>query len=184
MATWSLREAACYVHNVDPDDREKDILPRSTFPPAQTYYWLKKEFEKHRLHKVEDDADGPRFSPGTLMRHLNDKGKRFNKCVFSAYNNHGDSTGPSDKNTKTFYAYRRASKRIHDLYPHLRKSQVALLLTDLPVHFEKWSLPRRRPITIQKYFDPRWKDSSGRPKKTESDLPQIDWPELVKNLTK
>ena len=67
MATWSLCEAAYYVHNLDPLESKRALDPKSIFPPAKTYFWLIKEYRNERLQSVFDDSGNPRFTPGTLI---------------------------------------------------------------------------------------------------------------------
>ena len=185
MASWSLKEAAYYVHNLDPTCPDVEIQPRSTSLPSKTYFWLEKELSKGRIHPVIDDGDEePRFSPGTIMRHLDDKEKYFHKPVLNAYNNHGVSPGPSAANTKAKYIYMKAAKLIHAQYPSLPKTQVAKLLKQLPARMGDKSLPPYKAATIRKYLSTLdWPSKGGRPPKSEKIEPHIDWAALVKELS-
>ena len=165
MATWSLCEAAYYVHNLDPLESKRALDPKSRYPPAKTYFWLIKEYRRGRLPNVVDDLANPRFTPGTLMRCLNDNDKPFNRSVLSAYMKHGDGTGPSSKNKNAKFLYKKAATEIRALYPDLRKGQIVTLLTELPVHYDSELPLIYQPITIRKYINDLWKGDPGRPKK-------------------
>lgn len=182
-ATWSLKEAAYYVHNLDPTLSDVEIQPTSTSLPSVTYYWLQKELNKRLLQPVSDDGDkDPRFSPGTIMRHLENNKKHFDKSVLNAYNNHGVSPGPTASNTKAKFKYQKAAKLIHDQYSSLPKTQVAELLTQLPAHMGDNSLSLVAQKTIQSYLVPCWTGKEGRPPNNKKIKPNIDWSALVKKL--
>ena len=75
-ASWSLKEAAHLVHEINPNTNPVELKGTSDHPVDRTYVWLKKEYGKGRLYAAMGDAENPRFSPGTLMRHMVEK-KRF-----------------------------------------------------------------------------------------------------------
>ena len=184
MSTWSLSEAAHYVHNLDPATSVEQLLPRSTSHASKTFYWLKKELDRGRIRPVVDEGDGePRFIPGTIMRHLEDMKHGFHKPVLKAYLNHGVTTGPSDANKEAKFLYRKAATAIREQYPQIRKAQVAGLLTELPVHLKDgMTLPSFSAVTIRKHLKGLWTGVNGRPRKGEEDLPKLDWATIVKKL--
>ena len=184
MSTWSLREAAYYVHNLDPVTSNIKISPKSGSRPSKTYFWLKKELDWRRIKPVVVDSDREkRFSPGTIMRHLEAKGQGFQKAVLNAYLKHGAMPGPSDVNKIAKIIYIKAALAIREQHPKIRKAQAAKLLTQLPAHMGDKSLPSFSEVTIRKYLNIReWPGKPGRPPKGEGVLPDIDWASIVKKL--
>lgn len=187
MSTWSLREAAYYVHNLDSTVPGVLISPKSRSRPSKTYFWLKKELDRGRIRPVVVDDEGKqRFSPGTIMRHLDEMGQGFHKPVLKAYLKHGVLTGPTDANKDAKFTYQRAAVAIRERHPKVRKAQVAELLTQLPQHMgdigDK-SLPGFSAVTIRKHLNiSEWPGKPGRPPKGEDQLPKIDWSAIVKKL--
>lgn len=183
MSTWSLFEAACYVHNLDPQTIEKPLLANSTQRHVKTYFWLLKEFDRKRIWRAPNtEGDEPRFIPGTITRHLIEKEKCFYKPVHDAYLKHGATTGPSSMNAEAKRIYRYAGAILRNMHPSIRKTQVAQLLVDLPVHLKDKTLPSYGEMAIRRYLKDDWPAQPGRPPKGEDQLPEIDWPELVKQL--
>jgi len=183
MSTWSLFEAACYVHNLDPQTIKKSLSEKSTARHAKTYYWLVKEFDRQRIYAVPNVGDDEaQFIPGTIMRHMIEKGKAFHRPVNDAYLKDGVTTGPSAMNAEAKRVYRYAAAIIKRQHPAIRKTQVARLLVDLPSHMADRSLPGYGEMAIRRYLKDMWPAQPGRPKKGEDVLPKIDWPALVKQL--
>lgn len=107
QATWSLEEAAHLVHAVNPVTQPVKLSDRSKDPVARTFFWLKKEYEKDRLFSIAGDEQTPRFIPGTLMRHMEDKGRFISKVVRNMYDvAHGhpglEGLGPWASTQRTF----------------------------------------------------------------------------------
>ena len=97
-----------------------------------------KEYAKGDLVKAGGTDVEPKFSPGTLMRRLVEKGYPVSSRIQSAYDKKGHFRGPHTINLEAIVDYRRAAKLIWDQYPKLTIPQMA----DVLRLYAKWSLAR------------------------------------------
>ncbi len=164
QSTWSLKEAAHLVHSVNPVKNPAVIVDTSDDPVSRTFYWLKKEFEKDRLYPIGDDDENPRFSPGTLMRHLEEKGHYVSPGVRHMYDAAHGHYGMSSINSDTREVYVSAADLIWEDDPDRPAATVAKELIDLPNFFTKYRLLRPSPDTIRKWLRGRGPGKKGRPK--------------------
>ena len=183
QATWSIREAAYLVNEQDPLSSNIEILATSTSPVSQTYYWLRKEYEKGNLIKVDGTDEEPRFSPGTLMRRLIEEGRHVSSRIQSVYDNRGKIKGPHKINLEAILVYRKAAKLIWDQHPKLTLSHMAKVLTGLPSHMTSSALALRSRVTIKNYLKGLSPNKPGRPPKGSTNTKEIDLAEIVKNMT-
>jgi hypothetical protein len=193
-ATWSIREAACLVNDVDPTDSTIKILPKSISPVSKIFYWLQKEIEHGHLTKVAVSDDEPRFSPGTIMRSLKErgpgtilgsqrkKGWDVPKSLETAYNNHGKVKGPHKLNLEGILIYRRAAELGWRICPEMTKETMAKRLFDLPHHCENYKLPTVKVATIRKYLKGIGSTKAGRPRKGTQAAAAIDLAEIAKKI--
>ena len=181
-ATWSIREAAYLVNEQDPLCSEIEISDKFTNTVSKTYYWLMKEYLKGSLTKVAGTDDVPRFSPGTLMRRLSEKGHSVSSRIQTAYDNRGHTTGPHRINREATPIYRMAAKLGWDQNPKATLSQMADALTWLPSYMTSTALPSRSPVTIKNYLKGLSPNGPGRPKGGTSPV-EIDLAKIVKNMT-
>jgi hypothetical protein len=186
LSSWTLRQAAFYVHNVNPNSYTKDILDQQTnFPPALTYNWLLKERAKYRL-TPSNEIDGEEvYSPGSIMRHLRERGRSFVEEVYTAYDNHFqgiNQTGPTTAQRKQKRKYQEAARYLKDLHPGLTNAEIADVLEQLPTR-----LPNHKLLRFSKGTLKNWTSEAvgsgkrGRPKDSEKyhlPLDQIDWEEM------
>ena len=151
-ATWSLEEAAHLVHEFNPDTNPVELSETSSDPVCRTYYWLKKEYGNGRLYNVSGTELEPRFSPGTLMRHLEEKNHYVSKVVWNIYGAaHGQK---QDTKSSAYYReiYVNTAKLIWAEQPNRHTTYVVENLIDLPRHFTKFYLPTYAKSTIRKWL--------------------------------
>ena len=134
QATWSIEEAAFLANEQDPLSSGIEISPHYASPVSKTYYWLKKEYDRGRLWKVAGTDDDPRFSPGTLMRRLVEKGRKISPRLLRANEKQGQVTGPHEINLRAVVEYRKAAHQLWGRHPNLTLDQAADVLTGLPSH--------------------------------------------------
>jgi hypothetical protein len=123
-ATWSLEEAAHLVHERDPEISHVEINEHSTSPVCKTYFWLKKEYEKGLLHRLSGSESDPRFSPGTLMRHLKDQGHFVSAPVRKIYDASHGTPGPKLSSGEAKDIYRSTARIIWKQDPNLPAAQM------------------------------------------------------------
>ena len=177
-ATWSLQEAAHLVHGVNPVKDTVEISETSSHSVSRTYFWLRKEFIKGRLTQVGGDAASPRFSPGTLMRHLNDKGRFVSPEIRQMYDAAHGQWGPKGLVAEAKGHYLRAAELFWKDDPDMPSARVAEVLVNLPSEFSKNYLPRFAVSTIRKWLRGKGPGKPGRPrsggkKSVEPDLGKI-----------
>jgi hypothetical protein len=183
-ATWSLEEAAHLVHERDPEISHVEINEHSTNPVCKTYFWLKKEYEKGRLHLLAGCESGPRFSPGTLMRHLKEHGHYVAASVRRLYDTSHGIPGPKLSSEKVRETYRAAASFIWQQCPNLPKVQMSNLLVGLPQVWTKGYLPSYASGTIRKWLKDIGPSQPGRPKKISDDEPIPDLKLVAAQLEK
>ena len=181
LATWSIREAAYLVNELDPLCSGIEISAKFANPVSKTYYWLKKEYLTGNLTKVAGTDDEPRFSPGTLMRRLSEKGHSVPSRIQTAYDNRGQTTGPHKINLEATPIYRMAASLIWDQYPTVTLWQMADVLSGLRSYMTSSALPSRMPVTIRKYLKGLSPNKPGRPK-GGTDPVEVDLAEIGKNM--
>ena len=184
QATWSLEEAAHLTHGVNPVIRPVKLSEKSSDPVVRTFFWLKKELGKGRLYANAEDEDGPRFSPGTLMRHMKDNDRFVNQEVLKIYNIAHRQPGPSGLSADAKNTYLAAADIIWKDYPNMPIGKVAKCLADLPQLFTEYVLPRYSPGTIRKWLMGKGSRKAGRPKSKTKDATKIDLAKVVKKLEK
>ena len=184
QATWSIREAAYLVNEQDPLSSDIEISPHYASPVSKTYYWLKKEYDRDRLLMVAGTDDEPRFSPGTLIRRLVEKGRKISPRLLRANEKQGQVTGPHQINLEAVVVYRKAAHQLWSRHPNLTLDHAADVLTGLPSHMTSVALPTRSPVTIKNYLKGLSPNRAGRPRKSSTVMEEIDLAEIVKNMTR
>lgn len=184
-ASWSMEEAAHLVHETNPETNPVKLEGTTSDPIDRTYIWLKKEYGKNRLYAViGKDVDSPRFSPGTLMRHMK-KNKRFvSSKVQKIYNVAHGLPGAAGLSAEARKIYLDAADLIWQQLPDLPAARMAKMLTDLPEYFPMNQLPRYAEGTIRKWLKGRGPGKPGRPSKTAlgNESPNLD--EIASKLGK
>jgi hypothetical protein len=183
-ATWSLQEAAHLVHERDPVNSHVEIDENSTNPVCKTYFWLKKEYEKDRLHLLAGSKSDPRFSPGTLMRHLEQHGHHVSASVRKLYDASHGTPGPKLSSGEAKEIYRAAALYIWQQCPNLPAAQMGDLLVGLPQVWTKGYLPSYGSGTIRKWVMDIGPGKPGRPKKISDDEPIPDLKLVAAQLEK
>ena len=183
-ATWSLEEAAHLVHERNPVILPIEIDENLANPVCKTYFWLKKEYERKRLFRLAGSESDPRFSPGTLMRHLEDHGHFVSAHVRKVYDASHGTPGPKLSSGEAKDIYRSVAKIIWKQCPNLTSAQMGKLLVDLPQHFAKRYLPSYASGTIRKWLKGRGPGKPGRPKKISDDEPIPDLKLVAAQLEK
>ena len=168
LSTWSLEEAAHLVHSVNPLKNPVDLEETSGAPVSITFFWLKKEFGKDRLFRIGGDDATPRFSPGTIMRHLKEKGHHVSGRVWRMYNAAHARIGKSSIIPDSRKVYMDAAELIWAEYPNRTASAVAKDLARLPQEFSKNKLDWVSPETIRKWLTGLGRGKKGRPKGGQS----------------
>ena len=86
-ATWTLKEAAYYVNEEDPDYSEKKISPQASNNVSKTYMWLLQEVSQNKLHPIPygDEDEKTIFSPGAIMRHIWEGEKFVSLKIWAMY---------------------------------------------------------------------------------------------------
>jgi len=183
MATWSIKEAAYLVNNLDPLKSEVTISPTSPSPVSKAYFWLMKEYKKGNLTQVAGSDREPRFSPGTLIRRLKEGLKlKIPKLLEAKYGSPGQWHPSHKQSAMAKYVYRAAAKLIWDNRPSVKLSEMAELLTGLPMHKTNVALPTRSHVTIRNYLKGMSPNKAGRPQKHQQELPPIDLAAIAKKL--
>ena len=161
-----------------------EIDENSTDPVCKTYFWLKKEYDKDRLHRLVGCESDPRFSPGTLMRHLKDHGRFVSAPVRKLYDASCGTPGPRLSSSEAREIYQAAAQLIWQQCPNLPKVQMSDLLVDFPRAFTKGYLPSYGSGTIRKWLKDIRPSKSGRPKKLTDDEPIPDLKLVAAQLDK
>jgi len=182
VATWSIQQAAYLVNEQDPLSSSIEISDTSTSPVSKTYYWLMKEYAKGNLVRAGGTDVEPKFTPGTLMRRLVEKGHPVSSRIQSAYDNRGQTKGPHKINLEAKLIYRMAATLGWDQNPKATLSQMADALTWLPSYMTSTALPSRSPVTIKNYLKNLSRNGPGRPKGGTSSV-AIDLAKIVKIMT-
>ena len=164
-ATWSLEEAAHLVHEVNPDTNPMKLSETSSDPVSKTYYWLKKEYGRGRLYNVSGTELEPRFSPGTLMRHLDKNGRYVSKVVWDFYNAANAQKRDTSSSKHDRKVYIKAAKLIWAEHPLRPALTVAEDLVGLPLYFTNNYLGTYDKATIRKWLRGLGPRKVGRPKK-------------------
>ena len=179
-ATWTLYEAAHLISGYDPNN-PVPYKNKTTHPVYQLYAWLKKEYDYSRLYAVEQLENEPHFVPGTLLRHVRERGAgkfRISQQVWGAYHNKGQAkAGVVHQNAE--YIYVEAAKIVWEKWPNATAEVVAKALTQLPANLPHLNLPSYSPVTIRNYLKGRSPHKGGRPKK-----PNIKWQDIDLSLVK
>ncbi len=182
QATWSLEEAAHLVHAVNPVTQPVKLSDRSKDPVARTFFWLKKEYEKDRLFSIAGDEQTPRFIPGTLMRHMEDKGRFISKVVRNMYDVAHGHPGLKGLDPSEKPIYLEAAKLIWKDHPDFPAAHVAHILTELPTKFTKHQLLRYTPGTLRKWLRGKGPGKVGRPSSKKKALEKPDISKLAAKL--
>jgi len=186
QATWSLEECAHLIHQLNPEMDAIELSDTSNHPVCRTFYWLKKEFEKGRLHHISGDLHAPRFSPGTLMRHLEEKGHYVSQRIRNFYDAAHGHQGKSDQISNSRPVYIQAAELIWKEHPHWSATRVSEELGNLPNYFTKNSLSAVSVDTIRKWLKGKGPNAGkgGRPKSIKiSDDDPLDITWLDKQLS-
>ncbi len=181
-ATWTIKEAALLVNEFDPLTATVEIDPKSASPVSRVYYWLTKEYKKGALWPLVGSEDDARFSPGTLMRRLNERGLHVSKRLSDAYERRGKITGPHKMNLECVIVYRQAAKMIWENYPGLSRESVAQILTALPSHIKNQPLPGRSMATIRRYLKGFSPNKPGRPPKKAKPEQTVDLAAIAEKM--
>lgn len=179
-STWTLEEAAHYVHNLDPLIEEQNFSRESTQPTSRTYFWLKKEFQNGQIRPESVIDDKPSFIPGTILRQLDAKNKLYHQGVWNFYHANGVTTGPSTVNDVSKFTYRKAACAIWMQYPNLSVTETANLLLTFPSRYPDKTIAPCTHETIRGYLKGLKDAKSGRPKNTKNGDPEIDWDAVLK----
>lgn len=182
-ATWSLEEAAHLVHGVNPAKHPVDLSDEtSTDPVCRTYFWLKKENGRERLYRVGGDEENPRFSPGTLMRHLSKNRHYVSREVLRIYDTAHGQRGDKALMAEAREIYRTAAALIWKDDPALPAARVAELLSNLPNEFTKNWLAPVTIGTIRKWLRGRGPGRVGRPPSRGKEVAEPDLGKIAEEL--
>ena len=182
QATWSIKEAAHIVHGKIPSKNPNTPSETSSDAVSRTYYWLKKEFEKGRLHPIGEDEKNPRFSPGTIMRHMEEKNHYVSQKVLKVYASAHSHQAPMGWSPKAKKIYIDAAKLAWKENPDLLAAHMAKFLIDLPNYFHKHYLPSYGESTLRKLLRGLGPGKVGRPPSTSTKSVQPDWAKVVTKL--
>ena len=183
QATWTIKEAAYLVNNQNPDSPEIEISDTGSDKISSTFVWLTKEYQKERLHPYKGSGDSAQFSPGTLMRHLKDKGHYVSESVWKEYNKQHAQSTDSDVKIDTKKLYVDAANLIWEQCPDYPASQVGQALQELHSHIPKKPLKPPTVDTIRKWLKGKSPYGRGRPKKSlNTDKCKPDLTEVVVKL--
>ncbi|MBT3786826.1 MAG: hypothetical protein HN725_18300 [Alphaproteobacteria bacterium] len=176
QSTWSLEEAAHLVHSINPIANPIALEENSVAPVSRTFYWLKKEFGRNRLYQIAGDDSSPRFSPGTIMRHLEERGHLVSPPVRHIYDAAHGHFGMSNVLPDPKEIYIAAAKLIWLDYPDRPSSKIAKDLVGLPQFFSKNTLQWVPKETIRKWLTGLGPRKKGRPRlnqTSEANKPDI-----------
>jgi len=183
QATWSIEEAAHLVHGVNPETASVVLSETSKDPVARTYFWLMKEYGKERLFAVSQATGEPRFSPGTLMRHLEEATHAVAPHVRRIYDAAHGNFGQSKHVPEPKEVYLAAAMLIWEDAPDLPKSVVAAKLVNLPSLIQARYLKRVSEETIRKWLRGQGPDQQGRPTKQQAEgRKDVDLETIAKKL--
>ena len=182
QATWSIKEAAHIVHGKIPSKNPNTPSETSSDAVSRTYYWLKKEFEKGRLHPIGEDEKNPRFSPGTIMRHMKEKKRHVSQEVLNVYDSAHSHQAPRGLNPKTKKIYIDAAKLAWKENPDLIAADMAKFLLNLPNHYTKKYLLHYAESTLRKLLRGLGPGKVGGPPSTSTKSVQPDWAKVVTKL--
>ena len=174
QATWSLEEAAHLVHTVNPVTQPVELSEISIKPVARTYFWLKKEFGKDRLYAIGGDEQTPRFSPGTIMRHMEAEGRFISKEVRDTYNAAHGHPGLAGTYSDSKRIYLEVAELIWKIHPDKPAAQVANELVDLPDKYSKRELRPYAASAIRKFLNGKGPGKVGRPRTGKKNTDKID----------
>lgn len=166
QATWSLEEGAHLVNERNPISDPEELSGTSNDLVCRTYTWLKKELEKGNLHPHPDFPDPPRFSPGTLMRHLEENNRYVSKHIKDFYDAVNGNVERRKHIAQSKPAYIKAAKLTWKEHPNWSAGRVAKELEILPKSFGKNVLPTVSVDTIRKWLKGEGPNAGkkGRPK--------------------
>ena len=165
QATWTIREAAYLVNNKNPDTSEIEISDKGSDKISSTFVWLMKEYKLGRLHPYKGSGDSAQFSPGTLMRHLKEKGHKVSGSVWKEYNQRHAQLAGSDVITEVKKTYVDAAFFVWEQYPNYTITRVARELQELPSYIPDKILDRPAVDTIRRWLTGMGPNKPGRPKK-------------------
>lgn len=126
-ATWSLEEAACYLHEANPSGFTPDLSAKD--PINRAYVWLHKENKEDRLksHIAEE-----RFSPGSIMRYCWENHRSFSLITWAIYDLVTSLEEGKTPHTKVFKGnYITAARAIWKEYPNISKNKMVDFLLSI-----------------------------------------------------
>lgn len=185
LATWSLEEAAHLVHEINPKTNPVELTCKSNHPVDRTYAWLKKELKNGHISPLLNDAGTPRFSPGTIMRRLEEKDHYVSKKVRRIYDAAHGHAGTASVFGEAKEIYLTAADLIWEQSPGLPAAVVAKILhNELPSYFTKNYLPVYAEATIRKWLKGKGPGKPGRPPKNAATSGLPDIKKIVSKLNK
>lgn len=170
QAHWSLEEAAHLVHEHHPINDQVQLDPKSNDSVCRTYFWLKKEHNKNRLVAATEEDGDVLFLPGTIMRHLEEKGRYVSDVVFDIYNIANGYPGRAGNNKLTKELYLKAADLIWKQAPNRPAAKVAADLKNFSKHFPKENVFNPDVDTIRKWLRGRGPNKKGRPSRSADNV--------------
>jgi hypothetical protein len=183
-ATWTIKDAAMLVCGLDPASwQDLTFEPQSTAPASRVFFWLIKEFTKGTLNKVTEEDGEPRFSPGTLVRRVRERGKfKISTRLESAMDRAESAPGPGKVNQEGVEKYQRVAGYIWADHPNISAVKMAERLETLPSFVKSEKLPSMSCATIRRYLKGLGPHRAGRPPKDQPVDEHIDLAEYAKRI--
>ena len=166
--SWSLEEAAHLVHGKIPGTSPSDMSPVSSETTSATHLWLKGQFDRGRLYSVDGDQVNPRFLPGTILRFMEKRKRRFSKQVRNIYDAIYSETVPREMWRVARDLYVSVAEQIWNQFPDMPAAQVSIHLEDLHGLLPQPDLPMPTLDTIRKWLRHKGPRKAGRPNKDVS----------------